>query len=586
MNQDELNKIRMAAGIAPKYDRAERLHLEEASAKKTTEHNNLTEAANNRPPSTVINDIARHHLNIRSLAKQNNDDMDFHEVSVWAVEAALKAAFKAGQASVKKMRKAVKEGDESQAQVKKAGIQYDPKGGEHYPVEDGCDPNQKTAAAPKPKKGGSEDAKSPKNKTAKQVSEAKKADKDYDGDGKVESSKDEHKGARSKAIKDAMDKNAKHHSAMNKSHKEAMSGKKKVSEANGMDLEFDMGDEEQGGPDEMKQRRLDLIRRAAEKVRGVDVGDEMDDDNADLGDFNRREDEYDDEDFDERDTEELSGDMNFGGEDMGWNDEEDCEYAMTIFQPEDEEAFAAGFDAFRKGQPNTDPNQGDFHGGYETARMTRMSSVAEASSEGYQNPKGKKLKADPKSGATAKTGCAYTDKPHKENITGAKPGLKKIKEGSEDATVFDKDYHRPPGANGVWDMAENPDKPHVQDGGQMDKVRVPADVKKSLKDEISNLREDAGKVRYRDEYRADFYENTADVFEMLLKHLEEGTRRALLLAQIDMNRVMSPMINRIPRNAYMYIVRGGKPASLNELFYEVKVKAEKGADPSKEDYCK
>jgi len=598
MNQDQLNKIRMAAGLAPKYDRAEREHLAE-SAKKSSEKNTVTEAANNRAPATAIADIARRHLNIRNLSAQNKDDLDFHDVSVWNVEAALKAAYKAGfDAGVAK--KVVKEGDESKAQVAKAGIEFDPKGGERYPEKDKVDPDVEEKVE-KPKAGKSaEGYKTPKNKTAKEVTESKKAKKDYDGDGKVETEAEEHKGVVDKAIKKA------------KKEKEEMSeGKKLAKKDYDKDGKVETSAEEHRGVvdkaikkskrekmeeaamgDDMKQRRLDLIRQAAQRVQGGDSGDvadvvgdiEPDEEDSIMGDLGGPEEYRDEEDRDEG-PEELSGELSFGGNDFEFEDE-DCEYAMSVFQPEDEEAYAAGFDAFRKGHPEPAEDQGDYKSGYETARMTRMSSVAEASSEGYNNPKGKKLKADPKSGANAKLGCQKTDKPHKDNITGAKPGLKKIGEAAEDATVFDKDYHHPAGANGHWDMAQHSDDPHVQVPCQMDKVKVPADIKTSLRKEIDDLREDASKVRYRDQDRADFYENTADAFELLLRHLEEGTRHALLLAQVDMNRVMSPMVERLPRDVYMYIVRGGKPAALNELFREVKVKREKGVDPSKEDYTK
>lgn len=685
MNQDQLNKIRMAAGLAPKYDRAEREHLAEKATQKSTEQKSLTEAANNRAPANVIKDIARRHLNIRSLETQNVDEKDFHEVSVWAVEAALKAAFKAGQdVTAKKM---VKEADESKSEVKKAGVEYDPKGGERYPEDDCCDPDEKVKTKEMKKGKSAENYKTPKNKTAEQMSEAKKADCDYDSDGKVETPEKEYKGSRDKAIKKAMKKKdvkeaypyplsssterlekivktgnpdhddvkaARTELERRKKKEKVSEGKKadkdydkdgkvespeaeykgsrakaiekakKKEKMNEMDLELDMGDSDMGGADELKQRRLELIRRAAEKVRGagdiVDVGDPMDDEGSiewpeEVRGRHPEEDNWGDE-------EDLTGEMGFGGGDFEF-DEEDCEYAMSVFQPEDEEAYALGFDAFRKGAPMaSDDVSDDFRNGYETARMTRMSAVAEGSSATYDNPKGTrvnadaksgtkavkgnvykdfpkkdvmlkapKVKADASSGMNAKTGRMYSDVPHKDNSMKAKAedksraGLKKIGEAA-DATVFDKEYHHPAGANGHWDMAQHKDKPHVQDGGQMEKVKVPTDIKKALRDEIAALREDSGKVRYRDEDRADFYENTAEVFEMLLHHLEEGTRHSLLLAQIDMNRVMSPMVNRLPRNVYMYIVRGGKPASLNELFYEVKVKADKGADLSKEDYTK
>lgn len=42
--------------------------------------------------------IAAQHLRIETLQARNMDNLDFHEVSVWSLEKALKAAFEAGQA--------------------------------------------------------------------------------------------------------------------------------------------------------------------------------------------------------------------------------------------------------------------------------------------------------------------------------------------------------------------------------------------------------------------------------------------------------------------------------------------------------
>jgi hypothetical protein len=604
MTQDQLNKIRLAAGLAPVFKREEREHLEEQSRKNASKNEALNEAANNRAPGTVLAQIARQHLGIRNLKAQNSDSLDFHEVSVWGVEAALKAAFKAGQDSAPK---AVKEGDESKAEVKKVGTEYDPKGGERYPVADKSDPDTKYPVAKGKKKGKSaENYKTPTNKKAKQVTEAK-AKKDYDGDGKVESSEDEHKGAKNKAIKLAMQKNKETGDSQNQAAKEMnasmdahdrdvardIAAKKVVKE---MDLELDMGDDE--GMGDMKSRRMGLIRKAAQRVRGgedmVDVGDEeMGDDEGGINWPKEQQTDAEYEDQMNADEDEMSGEMNFGGDmgDVEWEDEEDIGCACSEFQPENEEEFATGYRAFTGGAPADGAMGSDFKNGYETARFSRMSSVAEGRSEGYQNPKGKKglnsIKGSNKTGADAKPGKVKSKKGKSEGYQNpkGKADLGKIKEGAQDATVLDKDYHFPVGANGNWDMAQHKDKPHVQDGGQMEKVKVPPALKKSLKEEIADLRNDAGKVRYRDELRAEFYENTAEVFEGLLHHLEEGTRHSLLLAQIDMNRVMSPMTHRLPRDVFMYIVRGGKSASLTELFKEVKVK-DGGADPSKEDYNK
>ena len=63
-----------------------------------------------------------------------------------------------------------------------------------------------------------------------QLKEAKKADKDYDGDGKVESSKDEYFGSKDKAIKKAMGKGTCKKCEESKSDCECDDKKKEVKE--------------------------------------------------------------------------------------------------------------------------------------------------------------------------------------------------------------------------------------------------------------------------------------------------------------------------------------------------------------------
>jgi hypothetical protein len=47
-------------------------------------------------PSSLLEQIALKHLFVQTLQTQNRDCLDFHDVSVWAIESALKAAFEAG----------------------------------------------------------------------------------------------------------------------------------------------------------------------------------------------------------------------------------------------------------------------------------------------------------------------------------------------------------------------------------------------------------------------------------------------------------------------------------------------------------
>jgi hypothetical protein len=55
-----------------------------------------------KSPDQLITDIAREHLHIPTLESRRADSLDFYNVAVWQVEAALKAAFDAGARSVGK----------------------------------------------------------------------------------------------------------------------------------------------------------------------------------------------------------------------------------------------------------------------------------------------------------------------------------------------------------------------------------------------------------------------------------------------------------------------------------------------------
>ena len=50
-----------------------------------------------KDPSEQLEQIAKEHLFIETLETQNSDRLDFHDVSVWGVKAALQAAFEAGR---------------------------------------------------------------------------------------------------------------------------------------------------------------------------------------------------------------------------------------------------------------------------------------------------------------------------------------------------------------------------------------------------------------------------------------------------------------------------------------------------------
>jgi hypothetical protein len=49
----------------------------------------------------ILSEIARKHLLIPTLEPQRSDSLDFHQLSVWAVQAALEAAYEAGREDAK-----------------------------------------------------------------------------------------------------------------------------------------------------------------------------------------------------------------------------------------------------------------------------------------------------------------------------------------------------------------------------------------------------------------------------------------------------------------------------------------------------
>ena len=50
---------------------------------------------------TTLADIAAKHLHLETLKTRNSDSLDFHDMAVWSIKAALEAAYEAGRESCK-----------------------------------------------------------------------------------------------------------------------------------------------------------------------------------------------------------------------------------------------------------------------------------------------------------------------------------------------------------------------------------------------------------------------------------------------------------------------------------------------------
>ena len=53
------------------------------------------------PSEDLLMEIAAKHFRLKSLETRNSDGLDFRDVAVWSIRAALEAAFVAGQAATR-----------------------------------------------------------------------------------------------------------------------------------------------------------------------------------------------------------------------------------------------------------------------------------------------------------------------------------------------------------------------------------------------------------------------------------------------------------------------------------------------------
>lgn len=54
-----------------------------------------------KPLEKVIEDIAREKLDVQTLETRRSDSLDFYDVAVWQLRAALEVAYRAGLAAAK-----------------------------------------------------------------------------------------------------------------------------------------------------------------------------------------------------------------------------------------------------------------------------------------------------------------------------------------------------------------------------------------------------------------------------------------------------------------------------------------------------
>ncbi|WP_428548460.1 DUF6900 domain-containing protein [Profundibacter sp.] len=64
----------------------------------------MTAKTNQIAPADLLASIAQKPLFIETLEERKSDSLDFHEVSVWGIQAALEAAYAAGLAAAQEAK--------------------------------------------------------------------------------------------------------------------------------------------------------------------------------------------------------------------------------------------------------------------------------------------------------------------------------------------------------------------------------------------------------------------------------------------------------------------------------------------------
>lgn len=63
----------------------------------------MNRTATNNTEALLL-EIAKRRFSLETLETQNSDHLDFHDVAVWAIRAALEEAFEAGKRAAEKTR--------------------------------------------------------------------------------------------------------------------------------------------------------------------------------------------------------------------------------------------------------------------------------------------------------------------------------------------------------------------------------------------------------------------------------------------------------------------------------------------------
>lgn len=105
-------------------------------------------------------------------------------------------------------------------------------------------------------------------------------------------------------------------------------------------------------------------------------------------------------------------------------------------------------------------------------------------------------------------------------------------------------------------------------------IRVPSQVTSALREAATTLRKEAEKQGMGHTAQANkiFYENAAAAFETLLTLLQEGSIQSVKKAQIHAMTLMGPMIHKLPESVWNFLTTGGQRRGLKSYMTDVSKK--------------
>ena len=109
----------------------------------------------------------------------------------------------------------------------------------------------------------------------------------------------------------------------------------------------------------------------------------------------------------------------------------------------------------------------------------------------------------------------------------------------------------------VWDVPHDKDESPYQFSKDLDVIKLPKDIRKSLETEIIELQAEVEKIVKKDFAHANFLNGLANHMITILDYLKAETEEDMKMAQIHITKLANTYTSRFPANVWKFIIGGG-----------------------------